>query len=212
MKITPTSACFAALLTLGTITNAQIAYLTDPLADPTNEAPPQTTQMRVESLKKRQAEALSTLTTALTLISADPALAGAKETFSAIDKADRDMKRSKSACESILATLRSDLATIKADSAFADDQEAELETAAKAMADECRVIYKEAEVVIKVLGKANKTLAQAKRVYKSYLNLQGETQAKEKLKAAIDEYVKTLTEAAPEIQPANAATEEQPPA
>lgn len=209
MNTTLTSACFVALLTLGNMTNAQTTAVSNPLADPNTEAPPPTTKMRVESLKTRQTESLTTLITALSLISGDPALVSAKETFAAIDKADRDMQRSKSACASILATLRSDLATIKADSAFADDQEAELETAAKAMAEECITVRKEAEVAINSLAKAYKALAQAKRVYKSYLNLQGESQAKEKLKAAVEEYVKTLTEAPAEIQPADAATEEK---
>ena len=204
MKSTLTSACFAALLVLGNPAYAQTSTLANSLTDPSAEAPPPTTKMRVENLKARQTESLATLTTALNRISSDPALVSAKETFTAIDKADRDMVRSKSASDSILAALRSELAAIKTDSAFADDQKAELETAANAMADECLTVRKEADVVINNLGKSYKALAQAKKVFKSYLNLQGERQAKEKLKAAVEEYVKTLAEA-----PAEAPKEEK---
>ena len=208
MKSTLTFVCFAAMLALGNLTNAQSPALDNALADSNHEAPPPTTKMRVASLKTRHTESLSTLTAALNRIADDPALVTANETFSAIDKADRDMRRSKSACESILAALRSELAAIKADSAFADDQKTELETAAKAMADECSTVRKEADVVIKNLGKAYKALAQAKKVFKSYLNLQGEGQAKEKLKAAVGEYVKSLTEPPPEAPAAEAPKKE----
>lgn len=200
MKSTLTSACFTALLVLGNPAYAQTSALNSQLTDPITEAPPQTTKMRVDSLKTRHTESLTTLTAALNRVSADPALVTAQETFTAIDKADRDMKRTEKASESIIAALRSELATIKGDSAFADDQKAELETAANAMADECVTVRKEANVVIKNLGKTYKALAQWKKVYKSYLNLQGESQAKEKLKAAVDEYVKTLAEA-PTVAP-----------
>jgi hypothetical protein len=138
-------------------------------------------------------EALVTLTAALNRITGDPALVTAKETFSAIDKADRDMDHCKSASNSILASLRSEVAVIKGSSAYADDQKAELETAAIALADECVTVRHEAEAVIKNLAKAYKVLAQAKTVYRSYLNLRGESQAMDKLKAVIVEYVKSLT-------------------
>ncbi|MEN9974370.1 MAG: hypothetical protein RLZZ282_376 [Verrucomicrobiota bacterium] len=208
MKPTLTTACFAALLTLGNLANAQTTAFDTALADPNHEAPPPTTKMRVETLKARQTESLATLTTALNRISSDPALVTAKETFAAIEKADRDMVRSKCASDSILAALRSELATIKKDSAFADDQKTELETAASAMANECTTVRKEADVVIKNLAKAYKTLAQAKKIHKSYLNLQGERQAKENLKAAVEEYVKTLTESTSETPAAEAPKEE----
>jgi hypothetical protein len=117
------------------------------------------------------------------------------------------MTRSKSACESILTALRSEVAAIKADPAFAVDQKAELENAAKAMAEECITVRKEAEVVAKNLGKAYKALAQAKTVYKSYLNLRGESQAKERLKAAVGQYVKGLTEAPAVAQPTEPAAD-----
>ena len=202
MKSTLTSACFAALFTLGNPAYAQTSTLANSLTDPSAEAPPPTTKMRVETLKTRQTESLSILTAALNRISSDPALVSAKETFEAIDKADRDMNRSKSASDSILAAHRSEVAAIKTDSAFADDQKTELETAAKAMADECLAVRQEADVVIKNLGKSYKALAQAKKVFKSYLNLQGKSQAKEQLKAAVGEYVKSLTDAPAEAQEA----------
>jgi hypothetical protein len=208
MKSTLTSACFAALFVLGNPASAQTSSRTNLRPDPITEASPQAPRMRVDSLKTRHTESLSTLTAALNRIADDPALVIANETFTAIDKADRDMRSSKSACESILAALRSELAAIKADSAFTDDQKTELETAAKAMADECATVRKEADVVIKNLGKACKALAQAKKLFKSYLNLQGESQAKEKLKAAVGEYVKSLTEPPAEAPPAEAPKEE----
>jgi hypothetical protein len=201
MKSTLTSACFVALLALGNLATAQTTALENPLADLNHDAPPPTTKMRVEGLKTRHSESLATLTAALIRISGDPALVTAKETFAAIDRAERDMTRSKSACESILTALRSEVAAIKADPAFAVDQKAELENAAKAMAEECITVRKEAEVVAKNLGKAYKALAQAKTVYKSYLNLRGESQAKERLKAAVGQYVKGLTEAPAVAQP-----------
>ena len=200
MKTTLTTACFTALLILGNLASAQTTALDNALADPSHEAPPPTTKMRVESLKARHAESLATLTAALNRVSGDPALVTAKETFAAIDRADRDMDRSKSASESILTALRSEVAAINADSAFADDQRVELEGAAKIMADECFAIRNEADVVIKNLGKAYKELARAKKVFKSYLNLQGESQARAKLKAAVGEYVKSLTLSPAETQ------------
>jgi hypothetical protein len=207
MKSTLTSACFVALLALGNLATAQTTALENPLADLNHDAPPPTTKMRVEGLKTRHSESLATLTAALIRISGDPALVTAKETFAAIDRAERDMTRSKSACESILTALRSEVAAIKADPAFAVDQKAELENAAKAMAEECITVRKEAEVVAKNLGKAYKALAQAKTVYKSYLNLRGESQAKERLKAAVGQYVKGLTEAPAVAQPTEPAAD-----
>jgi hypothetical protein len=204
-----TSACFVALLALGNLATAQTTALDNPLADLNHDAPPATTKMRVEGLKTRHSESLATLTAALNRIAGDPALLGAKETFNAIDKADRDMARSKSASDSILASLRSEVAAIKTDPAFADDQKAELERAAKAMADECIAVRKEAEVVIKNLAKSYKALAQAKKVYRSYLNLQGESQAMAKLKATIGEFVKGLIKAPAETQPADNSKDEK---
>jgi hypothetical protein len=193
MKTTLTTACLIALLALANLAYSQTTGLDNPLANPSHEAPPPTTKARVESLKSRQAESLATLTAALNRASGDAALVTAKETFQAIDRADRDMDRSMSAGASILAVLRSEVAAIKADSAYTDDQKTELENTAKALADECVAIRHEADVVIKNLGKAYKELARAKKVYRSYLNLQGEKQAKDKLTAAVGDYVKSLT-------------------
>lgn len=201
MKSTLTTACFTALLILGNLASAQTSALNNPLANPSHEAPPLTTKMRVENLKARHAESLATLTAAINRISGDPALITAKETLAAIDKADRDMDRSKIASDSIHAALRSELAAIKADSAYADEQETELENAAKALADECIAVRYESEVVIKNLAKGYKALARAKKIYHSYLNLQGESQARAQLKEAVGEYVKSLT-----LSPAEAQT------
>jgi len=208
MKSTLTSACFAALLVLGHLASAQTTAH-DQFGSPVPEAPPLTTKMRVENLKTRQTESLSTLKAALSRIAGDPTLITAKETFDAIDKADRDMKRSKSACASILAALRSELAAIKADSAYAADQKSELETAAKAMAEECISVSKEADVVIKTLAKSYKALAQWKKIYKSYLNLQGESQAREKIKAAVGEFVNALAESPAEAPAPDSTNEEK---
>ena len=209
MKMTLTIACLIALLALGNLAISQTMGLDNILANPNLEVPPQTTKMRVECLKTRHTESLATLTVALDRIAGNPALLGAKETFAAIDKADRDMKRSESASDVILTSLRSEVAAIKADPAFADDQKAELERAAKAMADECIAVRKEAEVVIKNLAKSYKALAQAKKVYRSYLNLQGESQAMAKLKATIGEFVKGLIKAPAETQPADNSKDEK---
>jgi hypothetical protein len=193
MKTTLTIACLTSLLALGNLAISQTTGLDNILGNPNLEAPPPTTKTRVENLKARHTEALVNLTAALNRISGDPSLITAKETFAAIDRADRDMDRSKSASESIITSLRSEVAAIKESSAYADDQKAELETAAITLADECAAVRNEAEVVIKNLAKAYKVLAQAKTVYKSYLNLRGESHAMDKLKAVIVEYVKSLT-------------------
>ena len=76
------------------------------------------------------------------------------------------------------------------------------------MAEECISVSKESDVVIKNLAKSYKSLAQWKKIYKSYLNLQGESQAKSKLKAAVERYVKTLVNA-PAEAPAQEATNEE---
>ncbi|MEI6606165.1 MAG: hypothetical protein WCP35_12705 [Verrucomicrobiota bacterium] len=214
MKTTMTSACLAALLILGNIASAQTAAL-DQFGIPIPEAPPQTTKMRVESLKARQTDSLSALKAALNRIAGDPTLITAKETFGAIDRADRadrDMKRTKCASASILAALRTELTAIKTDTAYADDQRVELEAAAKALAEECITVRKKADAVTTNLAKAYKALAQWKKIYKSYLNLQGEIQAKSKLKAAVERYVKTLAESpaeAPAEAPAPDSTNEE---
>ena len=211
MKTTMTSACFAALLILGNIASAQTTAL-DQFGIPIPEAPPQTTKMRVESLKARQTDSLSALKAAFNRIAGDPTIITAKDTFTAIDRADRDMSRSKSASASILSALRTELTAIKTDSAYADDEKAELEAAAKAMAEECINISKEADVVTRNLAKSYKALPQWKKIYKSYLNLQGEIQAKSKLKAAVERYVKTLAESpaeAPAETPALDSTNEE---
>lgn len=211
MKTTLTSACFIALLALGCLASAQTTALDNPLANPNHEAPPPTTKARVEGLKVRHAESMATLIAALDRIAGDPALLGAKETFAAIDKADRDMAHSKSASYSIIVSLRSQVAALKADPAFPDEQKAELETAAKTLADECVAVRKEAEVVANNLAKAYKMFANAKKLYSSYLNLQGASPAREKLKANIGEYVKGLTKAPAKTQPADNTKEEKNP-
>jgi hypothetical protein len=68
------------------------------------------------------------------------------------------------------------------------------------MAEVCVTVRHEAEAVIRNLAKAYKVLPQAKTVYRSYLNLQGEGQAREKLKIAVEEYVKSLTQSPAEAQ------------
>jgi hypothetical protein len=175
--------------------------------DGQTETPP-TTRERVAALKTRHQEALTALTSALGRISTDPSQVTSAETFAAVDKADRDMRRSQSACDSIQAALRKEAATIKADSAFSDEQKAELESAAKAMADECAAIRTEAGLVIKNLAKSYKLFPKWKRVHKSYLNLQGESEANAKLAAAVDSYLKALTtpeEAVPAADPSGGA-------
>jgi hypothetical protein len=207
MKSTLTTACLTALLALANLAYSQTTALDNPLVNPSHEGPPPTSKTRVENLKARHTEALVTLTAALNRITGDPALVTAKETFSAIDKADRDMDHCKSDSNSILASLRSAVAAIRADSAYTDDQKTELETAAIALADECVTVRHEAEAVIRNLAKAYKVLPQAKKVYRSYLNLQGEGQARAKLKIAVGEYVKSLTQSPAEAQPAETTKE-----
>lgn len=201
MKTTLGTACFTALLILANLTNAQTSELDNAIADPNISGSPATTKMRVENLKLRHAESLGALTAALNRISVDPSLVSAKETFAAVDKADRDMARSKSACDAILAAIRSEFTTINTDSAFSEEQKVELAATAKALAEQCVTVRNEAELVARNLTKAYKSLAAAKKVYRSYLNLQGEAQAKAKLNAAIGAYVKGLTEAPSEVRP-----------
>lgn len=184
------------VLALCNLTNAQTTETTD--------APPPTTRMRMETNKTKQAEALSALLAALGRISEDPSLVTAQETFDALDKGYTELKRLEGSCNSVIAATRYELASIKKDSAYTDEQKTELETAAKEITDQCETIIKEANIVINNLSKAPKKLGQAKRIYKSYVNLQGETQAKEKLKAAINEYSSNLTIAPVETPPADA--------
>jgi hypothetical protein len=117
---------------------------------------PKTTRMRVADLKARHEQARTELSTALGRISTDPTQVTSAETFAAIDKADRDMRRSIAASDSIQAAIRAEMTTIKSDSAFSDEQKAELETAAKTMVDECSAVRTEAGAVIKNLAKSYK--------------------------------------------------------
>lgn len=171
---------------------------------------PKTTRMRVADLKTRHQQARTELSTALGRISTDPTQVTSAETFAAIDQADRDMRRSIEASDLIRAAIRAETTAIKSDSAFSDEQKAELETAAKTMADECSAVRAEAGVVMKNLAKAYKLFPKWKRVYKSYLNLQGEAEANAKLAAALETYLKSL--ATPEEPPAVANPADEKPA
>ena len=170
------------------------------------ESPP-TTLGRIENLKTRHAAAVSALRAALGCITAEPSLLGDKETFAEIDRADREMKRSKSAGDSIIASMRSRMAAIRADAAYSDDQKAELEAVAKTMAEECAAIRKEADTVIGNLTLAYKLLPRWNRIYKSYADLRGEAEAKAKVAEAVGIYLKGLT-----VAPDEAKTQESAPA
>lgn len=201
MKTLLSSTCLTALIALSNPINAQTTKLDNLLSDNSEQAKPQTTIMKVASLKTRHSESLSTLKTALNRILAEPSLITSKSTFEAIDKGDRDMKRSQGRCKSIISALRSELSSIKQDSAYSDDQKQELENAITTLAEECATVHKEADIVIKNLNKSYKLFPQWKKIYKSYLNIQGEKQAGDQIKGFVEEYVSSLAEAPVEVKP-----------
>lgn len=192
-----------ALLAISSPINAQTDSVTDLVT-----SPPPTTKERLEKAKADQAAALATLTAALNQAAVDASVTTSQETFDAVDKGYTEMRRVQSVCDSIAASIKLQVKAIQKDDAYTDEQKAELETAANEMTEACKVAGDEAGIVANNLTKAPKALAKAKKVYKSYLNLQGEPAAKEKLKSLVEDYTKNLT-VAPE-PPAEKTAEETP--
>jgi hypothetical protein len=171
---------------------SQTSLSADWTAGGVSEEPP-TTKMRVENLRRRHAEAITELTSAFGRIPNEPQLVSSKEVIDAVDKGDRAMKRTKTACDAILDTLRGESKTIKAETSFRDDQKVELLAAVDTMAAECDQLAAQAVSTMKHLGGAYKAMAKWRKVYKTYLDLDGAPKAGNQLKAAVDDYVQGLT-------------------
>ena len=175
------------LITVATMLTAQTP------ADGLPQIPPLTTKMRVEALKTRHSEALAIVVGGIARIADDPTLLSAKETIDSLERGDKEMHRSTAASVAILTTLRTEIAGIHADSAFTEGQKDELAITAQALVTECDSIRNEANVTIERLSSVYKEMSRWKRVYRAYVNMTSEKEAKDVLKTAVGEYIKRLT-------------------
>jgi hypothetical protein len=182
---------------------SQTSLSADWTAGGVSEEPP-TTKMRVENVRRRHTEVIAELTSAFGRIPNEPKLISSKELIDAIDQGDRAMKRTKTACDAIRDTLRGESKTIKAETSFSDDQKVELLAAVDTMAGECDQLAAQTVATLKHLDGAYKAMAKWRKVYKTYLDLDGAAKAGNQLKTAVDDYVQGLT-AAPAPAPAESA-------
>ncbi len=171
------------------------------------EAPP-TTKQRVENMQVRHDKSIADLQSLFDRIAKDAALISSKEAVDAIDQGDRALRNNRAAIASLVTTLKAEAKTITAEASFTEDQKAELLAAVESMNTKCDDLSARTTVAIDHLGGSYKEMAKWRKIYKTYLNLDGETNAKKQLASAVEEYVKGLT-AAPEA-PEKESTETKP--
>lgn len=156
---------------------------------------PATTRMRVENIQSRHDKALADLVATFERIAKEPQLISSKEVVDAIDLGDRTLKSTKAGCDAILTSLRAEAKTIKSESSFSDDQKTELLATTENLNAKCEDLAKRTAATIQHLEGAYKAMGKWRKIYKTYLNLDGETKANEQLKTSVQEFVKGLTPA-----------------
>ncbi len=165
---------------------------------------PATLRMRVERMQTRQSTAVQELVGTFERLAKDPTLISSKEIVDAIDQGDRSLKNTMSACGSLLTSLRAKAKLIAADPSFSDDQKSELLKAVESMMGQVEASAAQCALTIERLEGSYKAMAKWRTIYKTYLDLDGETKANEQLKTQVDEYVKALTEKPEPKEPAPA--------
>jgi len=155
--------------------------------------PPKTTAEKLQNLQTSQDKVFSDLSAMLNKLPGEPDLLGSKDLFASIDQSDREMKKNRSACSSLMSSLRAEAKTIKDSSSFNEEQKQELLSSAKTLADNCTVLSKNVDHSIQRLATAYKVIPRWKTIHHSYRNLQGEAKASEQVKAQVDAYLKSFT-------------------
>ena len=179
------------------IATAMIAATMNPVAaqtqyDGTSEQPT-TIQTRVENVRIKQDAAIAELVSVFKRVATQPELISSKEVVDAIDQGDRALKTTKAACDAIQVTLRSEAKTISGETSFSEDQKAELLAAVEALNAKSAELSAQSVATAKHLSGAYTEMKKWRKVHKTYLNLDGQTKALERLKASVDEYTKGLT-------------------
>lgn len=210
-------ACIATLL-LTTFSQSLEAQTTSRLLavtsyeDTATPAKPATTRERLGNAGQSFSERKGAMVALLNSMITEPQIISSKETVTALEQCDRDLKKSKASFDSILSSLHVDLKKIKEDSYFTDEQKTELIENIDTMAKQCEDASLQAAATIKVLTRSYKLMPEWRKGYRTYLDLDGEAKATQHLKTAVDEYVKELTdkpeaEEAPAIEAAENAVE-----
>ncbi len=154
---------------------------------------PTTIQTKVENVRTRQDAAIAELVSVFNRVSTQPELISSKEVVDAIDQGDRALKSTKAACDAIQVTLRSEAKTITGETSFSEDQKAELLAAVEALITKSTELSARSVATAKHLSGAYTEMKKWRKIYKSYLNLDGQAKANERLKASVQEYTKGLT-------------------
>lgn len=162
------------------------------LSDGSSEQPT-TIQAKVENIRTRQDTAIAELVSVFKRVSTQPELISSKEVVDAIDQGDRALKSTKASCDAIQVTLRSEAKNISGEASFSDDQKAELLAAVEALIAKSTELSARSVATAKHLSGAYAEMKTWRKIYKSYLNLDGQAKANERLKASVDEYTKGLT-------------------
>lgn len=165
------------------------SYIEEPKPEP-----PKSSAEKLQSLQKSHDEAFAKLTATLNRIPTEPDFLGAKELFEFIDQSDREMNKLRSACASLMSSLRSEAKIIKESSSFTDEQKTELLESADAIAKDCSELSAKLGHAIQRLASSYKIVPRWKTIYRSYRNLQGEAKATEQVKSQIEAYLKSFTE------------------
>lgn len=156
------------------------------------EAPP-TTKMKVESLQARHDKIITDLQTLFGRIAKDATLISSKETVEAIEQGDRELKNTRSALATVVASLRTESKAITAEPSFSDDQKTELLAAVEAMITKCDELTARTTVAINHLQGAYKVMPKWRKIHRTYRNLDGEANAAKQLETSVTEFVKGLT-------------------
>lgn len=188
------------LIAAAMITTSMLPIAAQTLNDGSSEQPP-TIQMRVENIRTRQDAAIAELVSVFNRVSTQPELISSKEVVDAIDQGDRALKSTKASCDSILAVLRKEAKTITDEASFSDDQKTELLGAVELLITKSEELSAKSVATAKHLSSSYKEMAKWRKIYKSYLNLDGQAKANERLKASVDEFSKGLSAAPDATEP-----------
>lgn len=198
------------------IVTAMIAASMHPVAAQTEygatSEQPTTIQTKVENVRIRQDSAIAELVSVFQRVSTQPELISSKEVVDAIDQGDRALKNTKAACDAILSALRSEANAISGETSFSDEQKAELLEAVESLITKSNELSARSVATAKHLNGAYNEMKKWRKIHKTYLNLDGQTKAMERLKVSVDEFTKGLTAepGAFEAVPAKVDGEENP--
>jgi len=159
----------------------------------TKPAAPKNSLERLQDLQARHETAFADVSAVINRLPTEPEMLGTKELFSSIDKSVRELKNVRTACDSLMTALRGEVKAIQESPSFSDDQKKELKDSANVIAKGCDELSKQLDHTVKRLGDAYKVFPEWNRVYRSYSNLKGETNAREQLKSLVGNYMKSFT-------------------